>query len=177
MLKAGSQRKIAERVNQELASLPLSEQRRLIQGIWATAMFKQQKLVKFNSPMEQVRSHYPDYPLDAFKPPRKLSAEELHQLLPYLVSRAGGQRQYQVEERVQELVSDAFTQDALNIMATAFRQISDAAVPVGELAAFSSCWECSECVNSHNLLKPEACNTIRCSSSLCVLTGSAKDDS
>ena len=141
ILKTGLQRDISARVTQYLPSLPLKEQRSLVQALWSTAMYRQQQLVKFNSSIESVRSHYPGYPLDSFRPPRKLSAEELAQLLPYLVNRAGTLRQYQVEVKLHQFVSHAFTQDAMNILATAFRETSQAAGPAGKLFALPACWQ------------------------------------
>ena len=125
------QREIAKRVPLELSAVPLHVQRSIIRALWPAALHKQQLLVKFGSPVEDVRRHYPEYPLDKFEPPRVLSTAQLLVLLPYLVGRAGLQRQYQVEQRLREDVDNTYLQDALNVLATAFRKANQSAEESG----------------------------------------------
>lgn len=140
-----------------LHQLPLNSQRALVKAVWTTALPKQQSLVKFGSPMQQVRQHYSDYPLDSFVAPRELAAEDLLVLLPYLVRKAGPAKQKRVEDRLQSGQSGIdhnLVQTALTVLSTAFREASQGSIS-GELCrCYKDCMTSAyQCLQVFSVLK------------------------
>ena len=132
---SAAQQQIASKTDTLLDAVPLTLQQNIVKAVWTVAMHRQQRLVQFGSSMIAVREHFPDYPLDNFRAPRELPAEELAVLLPYLAQRATIRRKPQIEERLRTAttIDTVYKQQALNIVNTAFRNLRRSHLDAGEL--------------------------------------------